>query len=214
MSGRASLKIGILLGDDIGPEVVPECVKVMQAAAAQERLDIEWRPLPIGKRGHEEHGHTLPSVTEQGLRELHGWIMGPIGHAAYPRGDATWVMPPVRKRFDLFAAVRPSLSHAGIPSIHKNVDIVFLRELTEGMLYSETVVAGLPEFRPNDDITVAMRVITRTASRARRSRSPAPERERRSRPRTRSPSIGLPAACSRRNAARWRATIPTWHSRR
>src|ERR1700687_3934406 len=164
MSGGASLKIGILLGDDIGPEVVPECVKVMQAAAAQERLEIEWQPLSIGKRGHEEHGHTLPSVTEQGLRELHGWIMGPIGHAAYPRGDATGVMPPVRKRFDLFAAVRPSLSHAGIPSIHKNVDIVFLRELTEGMLYSETVIAGLPEFRPNDDITVEMRVITRKGS--------------------------------------------------
>src|SRR5438105_15599488 len=90
--------------------------------------------------------------------------MGPIGHAAYARGDATWVMPPVRKRFELFAAVRPALSHAAIASIHKNVDIVFLRELTEGMLYSETVVAGLPEFRPNDDITVAMRVITRKGS--------------------------------------------------
>src|ERR1700738_1468947 len=89
---------------------------------------------------------------------------GRAGAATSPRGDATWVMPPVRKRFDLFAAVRPSLSHAGIPSIHKNVDIVFLRELTEGMLYSETVVAGLPEFRPNDDITVAMRVITRKGS--------------------------------------------------
>jgi 3-isopropylmalate dehydrogenase len=68
-------------------------------------------------------------VTEQALRELDGWIMGPIGDAAYPRGDATWVMPPVRKKFDLFAAVRPSLSHAGIPSIHTDVDIVFLREL-------------------------------------------------------------------------------------
>src|SRR5260221_12118973 len=90
--------------------------------------------------------------------------MGPIGHAAYPRGDTTWVMPPVRKKFDLFAAIRPALSHAEIPSIQKNVDIVFLRELTEGMLYSETVVAGLPEFRPNDDITVAMRVITRKGS--------------------------------------------------
>jgi 3-isopropylmalate dehydrogenase len=64
----------------------------------------------------------------------------------------------------LFAAVRPALSHATIPSIHSNVDIVFLRELTEGMLYSETVVAGAPEFRPNDDITVAMRVITRKGS--------------------------------------------------
>ena len=114
MSGRASLKIGILLGDDIGPEVVPECVKVMQAAAAQERLEITWRPLPIGKRGHEEHGHTLPSVTEQGLRELHGWIMGPIGHAAYPRGDSTWVMPLVRKRFDLFAATKTTYVTAGM----------------------------------------------------------------------------------------------------
>ena len=159
------MRIGIELGDDIGLEVVPECINVMKAAAARERLDIDWRPLPIGKRGHEEHGHTFPAVTEQALRELDGWVMGPIGHAAYPRGDPSWVMPPVRKKFDLFAAVRPALSHAAIASIHKNVDIVFLRELTEGMLYSETVVAGLPEFRPNDDITVAMRVITRKGSR-------------------------------------------------
>ena len=114
-----SLKIGILLGDDIGLEVVPECIKVMKAAASRERLEIDWRPLPIGKRGHEEHGHTLPPVTEQALRELDGWVMGPIGHAAYPRGDATWVMPPVRKKFDLFAAVRPSLSHSTIPSVHR-----------------------------------------------------------------------------------------------
>src|SRR5258707_12772072 len=159
-----SLKIGILLGDDIGLEVVQECIKVMKAATAREHLKIDWRALPIGKRGHEEHGNTLPAVTEQTLRELDGWVMGPIGHAAYPRGDASWVMPPVRKKFDLFAAVRPALSHAAIASVHQNVDIVFLSELTEGMLYSETVVAGLPEFRPNDDITVAMRVITRKGS--------------------------------------------------
>ena len=158
------MKIGILLGDDIGLEVVPECIKVMKAAAARARLDIEWRPLPIGKRGHEEHGDTLPAVTERALRELDGWVMGPIGHNAYPRNDPTWVMPPVRKKFELFAAVRPSRSHSGLTSVHKNVDIVFVREITEGMLYSETVVAGQPEFRPNDDITVAMRVITRKGS--------------------------------------------------
>jgi 3-isopropylmalate dehydrogenase len=91
--------------------------------------------------------------------------MGPIGHAAYPRNDSTWVMPPVRKKFELFAAARPSRSFPSVASIHKDVDIVFVRELTEGMLYSETVVAGAPEFRPNDDITVAMRVITRKGAR-------------------------------------------------
>jgi 3-isopropylmalate dehydrogenase len=158
------LKIGILLGDDIGHEVVPECVKVMKAGAARTGLAIEWQQLPIGKHGHERHGDTLPAVTEKALWELDGWIMGPIGHAAYPRNDPTWVMPPVRKKYDLFAAVRPSRSYPNVASIHKDVDIVFVREVSEGMLYSETVVAGSGEFRPNDDITVAMRVITRKGS--------------------------------------------------
>lgn len=152
------------MADDIGLEVVPECVKVIKVAPDRTGLAIEWHPFPIGKAGHEEHGNTLPAVTEEGLRAMHGWVMGPIGHNAYPRGDATWVMPPVRKKFDLFAALRPALSYASIRSVHKDVDIAFVRELTEGMLYSETVIAGLPEFRPNDDITVAMRVITRKGS--------------------------------------------------
>jgi 3-isopropylmalate dehydrogenase len=155
------VKIGVLLGDDIGGEVVPECVKVMKAAASRSGLTIDWHPLPIGRAGHEKHGDTLPTVTEQALHKLDGWILGPIGHASYPRNDPTWVMPPIRKKFELFAAARPARSYANLKSIHKNVDIVFVRELTEGMLYSETVVAGAPEFRPNDDITVAMRVITR-----------------------------------------------------
>lgn len=155
------MKIGILSGDDIGLEVVPECIKVMKAAAARSGLNIEWQPLPIGRQGHEEHGDTLPAITEKALRTLDGWVLGPIGHAAYPRNDPTWVMPPIRKKFELFAAIRPSRGHQSLKSIHKGVDIVFVRELTEGMLYSETVVAGSAEFRPNDDITIGMRVITR-----------------------------------------------------
>ena len=158
------MKIGILPGDDIGHEVVPECVKVMKAAASRSGLAIDWQTLPIGKHGHDQYGNTLPAITEKALWELDGWIMGPIGHAAYPRNDSTWVMPPVRKKYELFAAVRPSRSYPNIKSIHKDVDIVFVREISEGMLYSETVVAGAPEFRPNDDITVAMRVITRKGS--------------------------------------------------
>jgi 3-isopropylmalate dehydrogenase len=159
-----NMKIGILLGDDIGLEVVPECVKVMKAAAARAGLAIDWQPLPIGKAGHEAHGDTLPKVTETALRDMHGWIMGPIGHAAYPRNDLTWIMPPVRKRFELFAALRPAKSHARLPSIHKDVDIVCVREISEGMMSPSLVVAGGSEMRPNDDITISMRVITRKGS--------------------------------------------------
>jgi 3-isopropylmalate dehydrogenase len=151
-------------GDDIGLEVVPEAVKVMKAAVAKTGLSIEWTELLIGKAGHEKYGNTLPKITEETLHTLDGWFMGPIGHNAYPRGDMTWVMPPIRKKFDLFTALRPALSHPTVKSIHSNVDIAFFRELTEGMLYSETVIAGLPEFRPNDDITISARVITRKGS--------------------------------------------------
>ena len=65
--------------------------------------------------GTDEDHSVLSKVAQ--VQVFDGWIMGPIGHAAYPRGDPTWVMPPVRKKFDLFAAVRPALAHAAIPSV-------------------------------------------------------------------------------------------------
>ena len=155
------LKIGILAGDDIGLEVVPEAVKVMKAAAAKTGLQIDWHPLPIGRSAHEEFGHTIPPGTEERLRGLHGWLMGPIGHSAYPQKDPTWVMPPFRKTFELFASVKPVRSYANLPSVHKDMDVVFVREATEGLARAGTVVAGSGEFRPNDEISIGMRVVTR-----------------------------------------------------
>ena len=155
------LKIGVLLGDDIGLEVVPEAIKVMKAGAAAVGLEVQWQEFPIGLRGHQLHGHTLPEVTVTGLRETDGFVTGPIGHSAYPRNDPTWIMPPLRKRFDLFASIKPVKSYPNLPSIHKNVDIVFVRETTEGLQTNGTVVAGSGEFRPNDEISIGMRVVTR-----------------------------------------------------
>ena len=65
------LKIGVLLGDDIWLEVVPEAVKVMKAAAAKTGLQVEWQDLPIGRKGHESHGHSMPQVTVD-LHEMGG----------------------------------------------------------------------------------------------------------------------------------------------
>ncbi len=155
------MKIGILLGDDIGLEVVPEAVKVMKAAAAKAGLAVEWSEHSIGRRGHELHGHTMPEVTVKALEKTDGFLCGPIGHGAYPRNDPTWIMPPLRKRLDLFASIKPVKSYSNIPSVHKDVDIVFLREVTEGMQSSDTVFAGGGEFRPNDEISIGMRVVTR-----------------------------------------------------
>jgi 3-isopropylmalate dehydrogenase len=159
-----TLRIGILLGDDIGLEVVPETVKVMRAAAAKAGLGIEWQDFPIGKRGHEMHGHTFPQSTIDGLQQMHGWLLGPIGHSAYPRNDPSWIMPPVRKRFELFASIKPVKSYPKIKSLYQDLDMVFLREVTEGMQSWDNVVAGTGEFMPNDETAVGFRVITRTGS--------------------------------------------------
>jgi 3-isopropylmalate dehydrogenase len=103
----------------------------------------------------------MPQYTVDALAKTDGFISGPIGHNAYPRNDPTWIMPPLRKKFDMFASVKPTRSYPNLSSLHKNVDIVFVREVTEGMQASGTVVAGNGEFRPNDEISIGTRVVTR-----------------------------------------------------
>jgi len=158
------LKLGFLNGDDIGHEVVPEAVKVMKAALAKVGLEVSWTQLPIGAAAHASHGDTVPKVTTDTLKTLHGWVLGPIGHAVYPRNDPTWRFPPLRKMHDMFANVKPVKSYPNLPAVHQGVDIVFLRETTEGMQSFDSAFAGTGEFRPNDEISIGMRVITRKGS--------------------------------------------------
>ncbi|GAB2897267.1 isocitrate/isopropylmalate dehydrogenase family protein [Paraburkholderia jirisanensis] len=159
------MKIGILEGDDIGHEVVPEAVKVMRAAAGRAGLEIDWRPVPIGRKAFDTLGHTLPPDTLDTLSALDGWILGPIGHMAYPKvPEAINPHPILRKHFDLFANIRPALSYPSVPSLHQNVDLVIVRENNEGFQPDRNVVAGSGEFRPTQDVTISVRVITRAGS--------------------------------------------------
>ena len=161
----APLRIGILDGDDIGLEIVPAAVEVARAAAARRNLAIEWQQLPIGRRALDTHGHTLPPETMQALHQLDGWILGPIGHRAYPKQPNSINPHPIlRKSFDLFANVRPTRSYPDIGCLHQDVDLLIVRENNEGFEPDRNMIAGSGEFRPNDDITLSVRVITRHAS--------------------------------------------------
>jgi 3-isopropylmalate dehydrogenase len=160
-----SLRIGILNGDDIGHEIVPASVDIARAAAELHGVKIDWQPLPIGFRALETHGHTLPPETLETLKTLDGWILGPIGHRAYPKGpNAINPHPILRKSFNLFANVRPTQSYPDIGCFHDNVDLVIVRENNEGFQPDRNMLVGNAEFRPNDEVTLSMRVITRTGS--------------------------------------------------
>jgi len=166
MANTAALRIGILNGDDIGHEIVPAAVEISRAAAEQHGVAIDWRPLPIGARALETHGHTLPPETFDALKTLDGWILGPIGHRAYPKvPNAINPHPILRKQFNLFANVRPTRSYPDIGCLHDNVDLVIVRENNEGFQPDRNMVAGSGEFRPTDDVTLSVRVITRAGSR-------------------------------------------------
>ena len=162
-----ALNIGILNGDDIGLEVVPECVKVMRAAAQKAGLEIDWYPVPIGKKALDELGHTLPPGTLEKLDTLDGWVLGPIGHQAYLKGMPNVINPhPVlRKHYDLFANIRPAKSYPGLPALYKDVDLIIVRENNEGFPPDRNVYMGNGEFRPTPDMTIGIRVITRQGSR-------------------------------------------------
>src|SRR3954462_1437109 len=160
------LRIGILEGDDIGHEIVPAAVAIAKAAAAKHGLAIDWRPLPIGAAALGTHGSTLPKETLDALRSLDGWILGPIGHRAYPKvPNAINPHPILRKQFNLFANVRPTRSYPEIGCLHDDIDLVIVRENNEGFQPDRNMVMGSGEFRPTDEVTLSVRVITRTGSR-------------------------------------------------
>ena len=159
------LTLGILNGDDIGHEIVPAAVRIVQAAAARTGLKIDWRPMPVGHSALATHGSTLPDGTLEALAKMDGFILGPIGHRAYPKGPGSINPHPImRKHFGLFANVRPTRSFPGLGAIYDDIDLVIVRENNEGFQPDRNVVAGSGEFRPTEDVTISVRVITRAGS--------------------------------------------------
>ena len=157
-------RLGVLLGDDIGPEVVPEAVRVSKAALKAAGVEVEWIDLPIGWQAYETLGNTMPDGTLERLSELDGWILGPIGHQAYPKEpNSLNPHPVIRKHFDLFANLRPARSYATIPTPFADVDMLIVRENNEGFQPDRNMFAGSGEFMPDKDMAISVRVITRKA---------------------------------------------------
>ena len=160
------LTLGVLNGDDIGHEIVPAAVRVVNAAADLHGLKIGWRNMPIGRSALDSHGSTMPDGTLEELATFDGFILGPIGHQAYPKVPGAINPHPIfRKHFDLFANVRPTRSFPDIGCIYDDVDLVIVRENNEGFQPDRNVVMGSGEFRPTDDLTISVRVISRKGSR-------------------------------------------------
>ena len=159
-------RIGVLLGDGIGHEIVPATQRVVSAAVtAAGGGDVDWVELPLGLGAIESHGTPIPEFTLSALDELDAWILGPHDSAAYPEPFRGRLTPGgvVRKRFDLFANIRPARSLEGVASTVPDMDLVIVRENTEGLYADRNMFAGSGEFMPTPDVALAVGVVTRKA---------------------------------------------------
>jgi 3-isopropylmalate dehydrogenase len=162
----SGITIAVLAGDDIGPEVVDATVAVLDQAASARGIPIAWERLPVGLAAVDEHGSTLPDRTIERLREIPGWILGPVSHRDYPLGDQRYRNPSgyLRKNFELYANLRPSRGWAGVPAVHPDLDLVIVRENTEGFYADRNMLDGNGELRPDEDTVISVRLVTRRAS--------------------------------------------------
>jgi 3-isopropylmalate dehydrogenase len=164
MSER-KLKIAVLNGDGIGPEVVGSARAVLVAAAEQNSLELDLIDLPIGFEAYKNFGRTLPPETIDRMKECEGWLLGPLSAGAYPKDDKDQPMTSgkIRKTFDLFANIRPIRSL--LEKSDENIDLVIVRENTEDFYPDRNLFKGYGEFWPNEDTVLSLRVITRKACR-------------------------------------------------
>jgi isocitrate dehydrogenase (NAD+) len=134
-------KITVIPGDGIGPEVSQSTMQVLDAAGAE----LEYEIQPAGAAAVEQFGTPLPDHVLESIRRNKVALKGPV-ETQVGKGFRS-VNVQLRKALDLYANLRPSRSLPSIPSRFENVDIIVVRENTEG-LYSgleHEVVPGVVE---------------------------------------------------------------------
>ncbi len=140
----------LIPGDGIGPEVSQAVRLVLEAAGAPLRWDIHQAGLAALEAGPE----VLPQETLAAIEKHQVALKGPC---TTPVGEGfTSVNVQLRKRLNLYAAVRPVRSLPGVPTRYQDIDLIILRENTEG-LYSGV------ENQVTDDAVMSMKVATQTA---------------------------------------------------
>jgi len=145
-------QIVLIPGDGIGPEVAGAVEKIFEAAEAP----VEWVVRHAGVAAVSETGHVLPEETLTAIRE-HGLALK--GPCTTPVGKGfRSVNVQLRKELELYAAVRPVRTLAGVETRYTDVDIVVLRENTEG-LYS-----GI-ENEVTPGVVTSLKVVTERAVR-------------------------------------------------
>jgi len=146
-----SVRIAVIKGDGIGPEVVDSALRVLKAAAAKYSLAIESTEVEAGDTALSRYGEAMPSRYWGIIEASDAILKGPVGESA---GE---VVVKLRRGLDLYANIRPARVYPGVKALREGVDLVIVRENTEDVYVRA-------EYMVTSDVAVALRVISRRAS--------------------------------------------------
>jgi len=146
-------KATLIAGDGIGPSITDVTVRVIEASG----IKIEWDRVDAGLAAIDKYKDPLPPHVIESIKNTKIALKGPL---TTPVGSGfRSVNVALRKEFDLYANVRPTKTFDGVSSRYKDIDLVVIRENTEG-LYT-----GIEHFiGANEDIAEMVGIVTRTGS--------------------------------------------------
>ena len=154
-------------GDGIGPEISAVTLEILREADRKFALGLEFTSASIGLPALRQQGTTFPLAVFEAAQSADGVILGPVSHNDYPAVAEGGLNPSgeLRKRLDLFANIRPARTRGGFPPrCGSPVDLVIVRENTEGFYADRSMFLGSGEFMPTPDLALAVRKITRNGS--------------------------------------------------
>ena len=145
-------RVVLIPGDGIGPEVTQAVQPILEVAGAP----LEWEERQASITALESSGEVLPAETVEAIQRHQLALKGPC---TTPLSEGfTSVNVQLRQKLKLYSAVRPISSLKGVPTRYQGVDLIIIRENTEG-LYSGV------ENRVTDDVVMSMKISTQTACR-------------------------------------------------
>ncbi|MBI3823411.1 MAG: isocitrate/isopropylmalate dehydrogenase family protein [Planctomycetes bacterium] len=169
MTKKSEFHIAVLPGDGIGVDVTAEAVRVLRAV--EQRLNDVTFTLTTHDCGavcYQRTGDDLPATTLDACRKADAVLLGAMGHPDIRKPDGTELTPQVtlRVKLDLYAGVRPCKLYPGVPSPLANVkpgeiDLVILREQTEGLFASLQAGIVLHDQVATDTLVMTRRGIER-----------------------------------------------------
>jgi 3-isopropylmalate dehydrogenase len=162
-----SIALLILEGDGIGPEIMAATRIVLDAAADACDFEFDHEEATIGFKALESEGSTFPAHVLERARAVAGVVLGPVSHNSYPSLAKGGLNPSaeLRRNLDLYANIRPARTHAGLlASSGHPIDVVIVRENTEGFYADRSMFMGSGEFMPTPDVALAVRKVTRANS--------------------------------------------------